>query len=84
MVKNYCSCQDTFIGNDNILAVQARLLGSLLGTNLTLVMLALSLGKNFAVYQSIPPLSLDKSFLSLNKLILAEMAAEAALAADFS
>ena len=50
MVKNYCSYQDTFIGNDNILAIQARLLGRLLGTNLTQVMLALSLGKNFAVF----------------------------------
>ena len=48
--KKYCSYQDPFIGNDNILAMQAMLLGSLLGTNLTQVMLALSLGKNFAVY----------------------------------
>ena len=50
--KKYCSYQDPFIGNDNILAMQAMLLGSLLGTNLTQVMLALSLGKNFAVYAS--------------------------------
>ena len=48
--KKYCSYQDPFIGNDNILAMQAMLLGSLLGTNLTQVMLALSLGKNFAVF----------------------------------
>ena len=68
----YWSYQDTFIGSADILAMHAMVLSSLQWTMRTQVMLALSLGKNFAVYQSIPPLSLDKSFLSLNKLMLAE------------
>ena len=48
--KKYCSYQDPFIGNANILAVQEMFQGSLLWTIGTQVMLAPSLGKTFAVW----------------------------------
>ena len=49
MGEKYWSYQDPFIGNANILAVQAMLQGSLQWTIGTQVKLALSLGKIFAV-----------------------------------
>ena len=50
MGEKYWSYQDPFIGNANILAVQAMLQGSLQWTIGTQVMLASSLGKTFAVH----------------------------------
>ena len=50
MGEKYWSYQDPFIGNANILAVQAMLQGSLQWTIGTQVKLALSLGKILAVW----------------------------------
>ena len=55
MEETYWSYQDTFIGSADILAIQAMVLISLQWTMRTQVMLALSLGKNFAVWSLTKP-----------------------------